>query len=412
MTSDSPRVVRGLRWLLEVLPGFVVALVILPWVIAGGEARPWLPATIDLDVYRFAVQTWLDGADFYALTSSRGLYYIYPPIAIVLMAPLALGPYVMWQVVWTFGLVAAQQAVLRRVGVPRGWRLALVGVLVVAAVEPIRTTLGYGQVNTFLMFLVIAALLPDSPAAAPRWRRPRGVLIGLAAAIKLTPAYFAVIAFFSRRMAVAWWAFGAFIVLTGVGFAVFPEASLRFWANDIPAETSGAMYVGNQAMSGMLTRWLPLSTATVVGIALGLLIGLAGLYVARHWWLRDHGAFAIGLAGLVTCLVTPLSWTHHFVWVLPFGAALALSSALPVWIRGVGGVWAGWIALGLPLSVLPYRDNAAGTYSFWQDLIANFTPALGALFVLALTVAAVRDRRLVPQSGTRAIDLVHGHSTS
>lgn len=412
MTAVSSRMLRGLRWLLEVLPGFVVALAILPWVIAGGEARPWVPATIDLDVYRFAVHTWLDGGDFYELTSSRALYYIYPPIALLLMVPLAVGPYVVWQVVWTFGLVAAQQSVLRRVGVPRGWRLALVGALVVAAVEPIRTTLGYGQVNTFLMFLVVAALLPDAPAAAPRWRRPRGLLIGLAAAIKLTPAYFAVIAFFSRRMAVAWWAFGGFIVLTGVGFAVFPQQSLRFWANDIPAETSGAMYVGNQAMSGMLTRWLPLSTATVVGIGLGLLIGLAGVYVARHWWMRGQGAFALGLAGLITCLVTPLSWTHHFVWVVPFGAALALSSALPAWIRGVGGVWAGWIAVGLPLSVLPYRDNAAGTYSFWQDLIANFTPAVGALFVLLLTVAAVRDRRLVPQSGARAIDLVHGHSTS
>ena len=58
-------------------------------------------------------------------------------------------------------LIWAQQSVLRRCGVPRGWKLGLVGVAVVLAVEPIRTTLGYGQVNTMLMALVVADLLPD-----------------------------------------------------------------------------------------------------------------------------------------------------------------------------------------------------------------------------------------------------------
>ena len=62
---------------------------------------------------------------------------------------------------WTFGLVAAQQTVLRRCGVPRGWEFALIGIVVVLAVEPIRTTLGYGQVNTLLMALVIMDLLPE-----------------------------------------------------------------------------------------------------------------------------------------------------------------------------------------------------------------------------------------------------------
>ena len=49
---------------------------------------------------------------------------------------------------------------LKRCGVPRGWVLGLIGVAVVLAVEPIRTTLGYGQVNTMLMALVVADLLP------------------------------------------------------------------------------------------------------------------------------------------------------------------------------------------------------------------------------------------------------------
>ena len=116
----------------------------------------------------------LAGLDIYAtVTPGWKLYFIYPPIAAILMVPLAFGPYLLWQLVWTAGLVVAQQSVLRRCGVPRGWKLALVGVVVVLAVEPIRTTLGYGQVNTLLMALVVADLLPDAPRERRRIRKAR-----------------------------------------------------------------------------------------------------------------------------------------------------------------------------------------------------------------------------------------------
>ena len=128
----------------------------------------------------------LAGKDIFATTTPFwNLYFIYPPIAAILMTPLAFGPYVMWQVVWTGGLVWAQQSVLKRCGAPRGWKLGLIGIAVLVAMEPIRTTLGYGQVNTILMALVVADLLPDAPGE--RRRIPQGTLIGLAAAIKLTP---------------------------------------------------------------------------------------------------------------------------------------------------------------------------------------------------------------------------------
>ena len=100
---------------------------------------------------------------------------------------------------------------MKRCGVPRGWVLGLVGVAVVLAVEPIRTTLGYGQVNTLLMALVVADLLPDR--AGERRRIPQGTLIGLAAAIKLTPALFVVFAFLVGRRRVAWTAMISFVAL-------------------------------------------------------------------------------------------------------------------------------------------------------------------------------------------------------
>ena len=112
---------RLVRWLVEFGPPFVVACVVLPLIISGGSFDPWRPSTIDLEVYIYAVKDMLAGLDIYAtVTPGWRLYFIYPPIAAILMVPLAVGPYAFWQLVWTAGLIAAQQSVLWRCGVPRG----------------------------------------------------------------------------------------------------------------------------------------------------------------------------------------------------------------------------------------------------------------------------------------------------
>ena len=160
------------RAAVEFLPPFAVALLILPYIIQYGKLIPWQPSTIDLQVYVYAVKDMLAGKDIFATTTPFwNLYFIYPPIAAILMTPLAFGPYAFWQVVWSGGLIWAQQSVLKRCGAPRGWKLGLIGIAVVLAVEPIRTTLGYGQVNTMLMALVVADLLPDAPGSAGAFRR-------------------------------------------------------------------------------------------------------------------------------------------------------------------------------------------------------------------------------------------------
>ena len=216
------------RAAVEFLPPFAVALLILPFIIQYGKLIPWQPSTIDLQVYVYAVKDMLAGKDIFATTTPFwNLYFIYPPIAAILMTPLAFGPYALWQVVWTGGLVWAQQSVLKRCGAPRGWKLGLIGIAVLLAVEPIRTTLGYGQVNTILMALVIADLLPDAPGE--RRRIPQGTLIGLAAAIKLTPALFVIFAFLIGKTRVAITAMISFAVFTGIGAILLFRETLVFF---------------------------------------------------------------------------------------------------------------------------------------------------------------------------------------
>jgi alpha-1,2-mannosyltransferase len=371
--------------LVEVLPPFVAALLVLPWVISYGKAWPWQPSTIDLQVYVYAVKDMLAGGNIFETTTPFwNLYFIYPPIAAVLMVPLAFGPYVFWQVVWTLALVGAQQSVLRRCRVPRGWVLGLLGVAVVLAVEPIRTTLGYGQVNTLLMALVVADLLPDRPGE--RRRIPQGTLIGLAAAIKLTPMLFVVFAFLAGRRRVAVTGVVSFAVFTGIGALLLTSETLEFFfgLSGGDTRTASPLYTGNQSLLGVFFRLGDTSrTTTLLGLAVAGAVALLGTLVAAHWWRRGEQVFAVALVGLCTCLASPLSWTHHYVWILPMAVAV-VRSGVPRWARLLAGAWVLWVCACLPLAVLPYGGGRERSFDALQQLVANLGPVLGVVLVVGL----------------------------
>jgi len=385
----------------EMVPPFLVALVILPFVIAHGKFWPWHPSTIDLQVYVYGVKDMLAGKDIFATTTPFWkLYFIYPPIAAVLMTPLAFGPYLMWQLVWTAALIWAQQSVLRRCGVPRGWKLGLIGVAVVLAMEPIRTTLGYGQVNTLLMALVVADLLPDPPSRSDlpdeRRRIPQGLLTGFAAVIKLTPALFVVFFFLIGKKKAAVTAVISFLAFTAIGAVFLPSETVRFWTGLSGGDTRTAspLYAGNQSLLGVFYRLGDSSrTTTVIGLAIAAILAMLGALVAAHWWRAGQKAFAVALVGLCTNLASPLSWTHHYVWALPMGAAVVLSGGLPRWVRYVGGFWVIWVCACLPLAVLPYAGARERNFSFLQQVVANLGPVLGTVLVVGLAWQLVVEAR-------------------
>lgn len=383
--------------LVEHLPAFVVALLILPWVIAHGRAWPWQPSMIDFDVYRLAVQDMLQTRNIYdTATPGWNLKFIYPPIAAILMAPLALGPATFWRLVWTAGLVWAQQLVLRRCGLRRGLTLGLLGAVLLVALEPLRTTVGYGQVNTMLMAMVVADLLPD--AEGERRQLPRGSLIGLAAAIKLTPLLFLVFAFLIGRRKVAYVGAFVFALLTGIGFLVMRSESLGYFGGLAKGSTgtTSPIYLGNQSLLGMTTRLaggVP-SGVVLASLALGGLLALAAAWIASVWW-RQAPVAAMSLVGLATCLASPLSWTHHHVWVLPLLASLLLKERLPGWWQALAGVWVLWVAGAFILFTIPYGGGAERAYDPVQQLLANLTPGLTVVLTAGLIGAWLlppRDR--------------------
>jgi alpha-1,2-mannosyltransferase len=187
----------------------------------------------------------------------------------------------------------------------------------------VRNTLSYGQVNVALMALVAA----DCLSARARW--PRGALVGVAAAVKLTPGAFVLFFLLRRDYRAAATAVASFAVTTGAGFLLAPRDSARYWTS-VVTETGrpgSPAYAANQSLQGVLARaglgphapagaaaWLALSAVAVALACPGMRRALAG----------SADAWALSLNAFAALLISPVSWSHHWVWGETAVLALAL----------------------------------------------------------------------------------------
>lgn len=281
------------------------------------------PYHIDLDVYRIGGQTWLHHGDLYgplpATQAGLRLPFSYPPIAAVLLAPLSLLPMPAAGALFSLATVALTAVVLR-VFLAAAWPAArpswrTVGWLLPAALllEPVRNTISYGQVNVLLMALVAA----DCLAPGTRW--PRGALVGLAAAVKLTPGAFVLFFLLRRDYRAARTAALSFCVTTAAGFLLAPRDSARYWTSVIfqTGRPGSPVYAANQSIQGVLAR-AGLDPHTAAGLALWLALCAVTVLLAvrgmRHAIDRGLDAWAVSLNAFAALLVSPVSWSHHWVW--------------------------------------------------------------------------------------------------
>ncbi|MET0234601.1 MAG: glycosyltransferase 87 family protein [Kibdelosporangium sp.] len=271
---------------------------------------------LDLDVYRIGVTTWLAGGDLYSTLPETvhglSLPFIYPPIAAAMMVPLAAVSFPVAGAALTtltIALVAVTLTiVLDSLGLSRRW-LALIPLALV--IEPVLSTLDYGQINVVLMALVAA----DCLVPKPRW--PRGMLVGLAAAVKLTPAAFLLFFLLRRDHRAMVNTAVAFASATVTGFLVAWHESIQFWTQEIfhTGDKVGVHYVANQSILGVLTRFdavvlWPLLAAAVMALTV---IGMR----------RAEPALALAVNALAMLLVSPISWSHHWVWCVLIVPAFA-----------------------------------------------------------------------------------------
>jgi alpha-1,2-mannosyltransferase len=235
------------------------------------------------------------------------------------------------------------------------------------------------------------------------------MLIGLAAAIKLTPALFVVFAFLIGRRRAALTGLLTFLALTGIGVILLPHETAAFFGGLSGGDTRTAspLYAGNQSLLGVFFRLGDNSTTTtLIGLGISAIVALLGTLVAAHWWRLGQRVFALAIVGLSTCLASPLSWTHHYVWILPLAVAVVRpeqyrgargvsprESILPRWVRYVGGFWVVWVCVCLPLAVLPYGRGVERQYGPLQELVANVGPIVGLLLIAGLAWQLVVSTR-------------------
>jgi alpha-1,2-mannosyltransferase len=400
--NPGVRVARGIAVCL--LPGLVAIFV--AGTSFGAPLVPWKPGIVDLDVYLKAARALLAGTDPYNLGTS--LPFLYPPFAAILAVPLTWLPHTALQMGWAVAVALTVIAILHRLGL-QGWRLSLISAAAVRVVEPINQTVAFGQLGAFLVALVLLDLVPGprlvpTPRFLLRWGGrwlPEGLLVGLAAAIKLTPGLFFVYLLAIRRFRAAAVAIATMIVTAVIALLIAPRASVTFWvrlAHGNSGLGSSIIYEINQSILGASTRILGYDT---VGNALGLgLSGLAavlGVAVAVAWHRRGDEAAAVSLCGLATLLASPVSWSHHFVWIAPLGMLYATRPAWPTWYRILGWLFVGWVVTA-PYKFLKSGHDIEKTYLWWQNLIAAVTPGLGLVLLVASLLVLRGSRPASPVS--------------
>ncbi|MFD7435707.1 glycosyltransferase 87 family protein [Streptomyces sp. NPDC059861] len=290
---------------------------------------------IDLMVYRAEGATVRAGGDLYSLRATGAqLPATYPPFAALLFMPLTLLDTGSLRTLATAGnlalLVAFVHLSLRLVGharVETAWWASAAAVWC----EPVWTTLRYGQVNLLLAVLVLWDL---TRRPGDRWA---GVGIGVAAAVKLTPALFAVLLLATAVVAHTsgrkgpWLrharrAAAGFLWATLLAAAVLPRDSWRFWTDVVfRADRAGhAEETANQALRGVLARLLHTPDPGALWAVVAALVTAAGLAVAVRAELRGDRAWAVAGCAVTALLVSPVSWSHHWVWCVPLVLLLAV----------------------------------------------------------------------------------------
>ncbi|WOC12537.1 glycosyltransferase 87 family protein [Gordonia sp. MP11Mi] len=352
------------------LIGFVVAGALSLWLqylIVPYSTPYWglFDNFLDLDVYRAGAQVVLDGGDLYDTKLLGRMDFTYAPFSMVLFVPVALMSAPVAHAVWSIGIFVALYLVIvvgfRSLGHETTWRLRAIAVSLVAAsalLEPVRSTIWFGQINVFLMLLIVADLI------RPEGSRLRGVGAGLAAGIKLTPMLFVVYYAAIRQWKTAVGVVVGFVGSVMLGFIVMPTASTRFWSDTLfdSNRVSSPHTVGNQSIRGAIANIAetdhPSTVVWIVLAAAALVLVMTAAVLAHR---RGQELLAITLVGMASCAVSPVAWGHHWVWVVPL-----LVVAVHHVIDGVGRWRRGVVAL---LTVVGFLATVAWTtrlaYPIW-----------------------------------------------
>ncbi len=319
-----------------VLAGIIIALVSIKLI--NFEVGPNARNAVDLAVYHNVGKWVLHGFSPYSIYFGTHLHhplpFTYPPFGAVLLTPLSLLPFLPLAWIWDLSCLLVLsiivlkyfQPLMQRFGKTR-WAL-LVGVVLLISIfwtRPVRNNLGFGQIDIFLMAMCMADILIENPP----W--PRGMLIGIGTAMQIAPGIFILYLLLSKRWRPFWTATLTAGLATALGVLAMPSLSVLYFSKLLftPGRVGNISFFSNQSIWGMLSRvslgsWhAPL---LVIGSAL---IGVIGMMAAVRVMEHDLKRSVV-LIGLVWILVSPITWIHGEVWLIP-AIGLMLGDGRSTW---------------------------------------------------------------------------------
>ncbi len=316
------------------------------------------------------------------------LPFTYPPFAAIVFYPLHLLPFplvgFLWQVAMIAALYGSVRISQRLLGVQSGagQRVAMAWTAITIWIEPLRNNFDYGQINVFLMLGVLWAIYTT------RWWLS-GLVVGVASGIKLTPAIAGVYLVGVRRFAAA--AFSAVVFFATVALsALIVGDQTRYYFTDLlgDAQRVGPIATSiNQSWRGGISRILG-HDAGFSPLVLGTIAVTAVLAVLA--WRAVDSSDRLGkllVVEMFGLLMSPISWTHHWVWLVPLMIWLIHGPLRERPEMRIAG-W-GWLALtivGVPWLLLFAQPNiweiSRPWYLAWAGLV-YIVPAMATLTVIA-----------------------------
>jgi alpha-1,2-mannosyltransferase len=352
---------------------------------------------VDFEVYRMGGQHAF-GSALYSSTLTAGwhhLLFTYPPVAALLFWPVSHLSTDAGKLIWDAidllaltALLAVSLAAARgRALVRSDWRTALMLVFPFGyLLFPVRNDLQLGQINIVLVLMIVVDL-----AVGVSWRGkrlPQGVLSGLAAAVKLTPLIFLPYLLATRQWRAARNMAITFVVATGFMFVVSPGASWLYFTKDaFDVKRIGiTSLVGNQTLHAAIVRaHLSPSHALVDLINLSVVCG--GIALAVMAYRNSSALLGILLCAATGLLVSPVSWMHHYVWIVPALVWLVAGVDRPA--RG-----ARWAAAAAVMFMVTPPALSADTNVFSYLRENSFVLSTLAFFALIATMLWVKSRRV------------------
>ncbi len=389
-------------WVLLAVTGVLHVLATL----AGGD--PFL--MVDLAVYVDGARHLTDGTLYDFFSEPLHLPFTYPTFSAIIFTPMTWLPWTVLRVLWqlasfgAIGLMAyATLRLLGRAGPKASRPMAnLRGIVVTITalglwLEPVRTTFNYGQINLFLCALLLAGAI-----AGKEWMS--GASVGIAAGVKLTPAITGLYYLLQKRWSAVIWSVVFFAVTVAVGAALLPSETWRFFTKLMldPARTGPVWSAINQSLRGALARLLgaDLTSVWFVFAAAAAVLGVWTCWVCLRAGDRAAAFLAVQFTGL---LISPISWSHHWVWVLPlllwclFGPRQRLTS-----VRVLAWAWViGTCSYIVSILIAQQYIDQGPSRPFWQAGLGAIYPVLG---IATLVLLVVVSRRIRPDRPAGAVD--------